>query len=150
MLPLFPIVLEPVSLGDMVVYSPHFINHCCPTLRRKHCCSHFTLTNQNNKEIKKLANRAEEKAQWLRSLGALAENVASIPIIHMVAHSCSRGPNTLFWPLRIQSMHMVHRCASMQHPCTILKTDKSFKQKKLGHYDSTVNKQGVGFKTTSS
>ena len=51
-------------------------------------------------------------APQLRALSTLAENLGSIPSIHMVAcnyNSSSRKSNVLFWPLWVPGTHMVHR-----------------------------------------
>lgn len=53
---------------------------------------------------------ARETAQWLKATAALVGS--SVPSTGVAAHnynsSCNR-PNTLFWPPRVPSMHVVHR-----------------------------------------
>lgn len=58
----------------------------------------------------KVQFEAKMKAQWVGTVAALAEDLGSVPITHMLAHNCLELPSSessaLFWHL--QEVHGTH------------------------------------------
>lgn len=154
--PLFPIVLELVSQADMVVYCPYFMIESF-LLHTKDVALLFLLCPNEPEPQRpsrslpiKLKERLSGWEHWCscRECGFNSQH----------AHGCS--PLSITSPPRdlMTSSGLYgykHACSTQVfRACNthvnFSKIDKSSKQKKFGHYDSTIHKQGVGFKSTSS
>lgn len=69
---------------------------------------------------------AGDTAQQFRALAALVENADSVPNTHKVVQTiCNSSSGGVFWPLRMQDMHMVHLYTCRQ----IIYIHKNFKTK---------------------